>query len=87
MSIILPLHIIVALSSLVYTAYLFFNPSKKGLNISYAMVAFTFVSGFYLILTKPAHMTQTCIEGLAYLTVEFFGLLAARKKLILTKTL
>lgn len=74
-------HIIVAISSLFWTGYVFFYPSKSKLNIAYALVALMLLSGFDLILSKPAHLTQTCIEGLVYLGFVSFGIVSARNKL------
>jgi len=79
-------HIIAAVSSLALTAYLYFRPSKLGLNVDYVLVGTMLVTGFYLILSKPAHMTQTCIEGLVYLAVVSYGLVAAHNKLALKKS-
>lgn len=77
---ILPFHIVVAIASLLYTGYLFIRPSKSALYMSYALVGATLITGFYLILSKPAHLTQTCAEGLAYLAVVSLGIVAARRR-------
>jgi predicted tellurium resistance membrane protein TerC len=74
-------HIIVAIGSLIYTAYVFFNPSKNKLMVSYALTAFTFITGGYLLATEPGHITQTCITGVTYLGFMFIGILAAQRKL------
>ncbi len=74
-------HITVALTGLFYTAYVIFQPSKKRLNGSYVLVALTFVSGFYLVFTKPAHMLQVCTEGLVYLGAMFAGIIVIRRKI------
>ena len=78
---ILPLHIIVALTSLVFAGIILFKPSKTKLNITYALTAATIISGFYLVLAKPAHMTQVCAEGLVYLAAVAWGIIVARRKL------
>ena len=78
---ILVIHILVAISSLIYTGYVYFYPSKSKLNIAYGLVAVMLLTGFYLILSKPAHITQTCIEGLVYLAIVSYGLISARHKL------
>lgn len=62
-------HIIIALSSLVYAGYVFIKPSKSKFYFSYALIASTFISGIFLIISKPAHMVQSCIMGLLYLGV------------------
>ncbi|MBX4205507.1 MAG: hypothetical protein KW788_05020 [Candidatus Doudnabacteria bacterium] len=78
---ILPFHIVVAVSSLIWTAVTYFYPSQTKLNAAYTLTALMLVSGFALILSKPAHMTQTCIEGLVFLGVVSYGLVSARHKL------
>ena len=83
---ILLFHIVIALSSLVSTGLAFFYPSRAKLQVSYALVAMTLFTGFYLVISKPAHMTQTCAEGLVYLAVVAFGIISARHKLATVKS-
>jgi hypothetical protein len=75
------LHIIVALTSLVFTGIVFISPSKPKMQISYTLVALTLISGGALILSKPAPITQTCISGLTYLAFVSVGIFFAQKKL------
>jgi hypothetical protein len=75
------LHIIIAISSLVYTGYIFITPSPKKLHIAYAFVAGTVISGIGLLLQKPTAMAQVCITGLTYLAFVSLGIFAARHKL------
>ena len=75
------LHIVIALLSVIYTAYVYFSPSKTKLNGSYLLVAMTVVTGTWLIIANPAHMVQSCITGLVYLGVIFFGIVLARRKM------
>jgi hypothetical protein len=82
---ILIFHILVALSSLVYTGYVFFVPSKSKIHVACTLVALTIISGSYLAVVQPAHMTQTCAEGLVYLAVVACGIIAARNKLAAQK--
>ena len=79
---ILPIHIIIALSSLVCSAIVFFYPTKTRLNLTYALVALTFISGFYLTMTRPVHLTQICGEGLVYLGAMLAGIIVGRRKLL-----
>lgn len=78
---ILPFHIIVAIASLIFTGYLYFSPTKHKLRISYALVATTFGSGAWLIVSNPSHLMQSCLYGIIYLGVVFFGIALARNKL------
>ncbi len=75
------LHVIIALSSMVYTGLVAFYPSKSGLKISYSLILMTFISGSYLVFIKPAHMVQSCMMGLAYLGAVSVGIAFAQRKL------
>lgn len=78
---ILPLHITIALLSVIYTAFVYFSPSKAKLRGSYALVALTVATGTWLIVANPAHMVQSCVTGLLYLGVIFYGIHLASNKL------
>ena len=78
---ILIFHILTAISSVLYTAYVFFYPSQSKLRISYLGLTLTILTGTYLVITKPAHLTQTCVTGLVYIGVMLAGILAVRHKL------
>ena len=75
------LHIIIAVSSLIYAGYVYFKPSRKGINISYALIAATIATGTYLIILAPAHMVSACISGLIYLAFVSVGIVFANRKL------
>lgn len=81
------LHIAVAVASLGYTAYVLLSPAQSHLRVIYVLVGLTVLSGVVLIITKPAHMTQTCTTGLVYLAVMFFGIVAIRHRLANLKAL
>jgi hypothetical protein len=74
-------HITIALSGVTFTAYAFFKPSKNKLNASYALLGLTLLSGTALVLTKPANMTQVCVEGLAFVGLSLAGIVAIHSKL------
>ena len=78
---ILPIHIAIALLSVIYTAFVYFAPTKGKLRASYVLVALTVATGTWLVVANPAHMVQSCITGLVYLAVVFFGIGLARNKL------
>ena len=82
---ILPIHITIALLSVIYTAFVYFSPSKGKLRVSYSLVALTVATGTWLVVANPAHMVQSCITGLVYLGVIFFGIALARNKLANTE--
>lgn len=74
-------HIAIALLSIVFTAYVYFAPSKSKLRTSYILAALTVASGTWLVVSNPAHMVQACTSGLAYLAITFVGIALARNKL------
>lgn len=78
---ILPLHIVIALASVLYAAFTYFSPSRTKLNVSYALVVMTIASGTWLVVANPAHMVQSCISGLVYIGAVFFAIALARRKL------
>jgi hypothetical protein len=80
---VLLLHIAIALLSIIYTAYVYFAPSRAKLRGSYALVALTVASGTWLIIANPTHMVQSCITGLLYLGVIFYGIHLSSNKLAL----
>ena len=77
----LVIHIIIALSSLFVSTYLFFRPSKTGLMASYGLVAATLTSGTFLVISAQSHMLQACVSGLVYLGFVAFLIAAAHQKL------
>lgn len=78
---ILPIHIAIALASVIYTGFVYFSPSRAKLRGSYVLVALTVASGTWLVVANPAHMVQSCVSGLVYLGVVFFGIALAKSKL------
>ena len=80
----LPLHITIALASMLSAAYLYFYPKNSTLRITYALVAATFGTGFGLIFAGPTNMTQICITGLVYLGFISIGIVSARNTLTRT---
>ena len=75
------LHITIAFVSLGFTAYVFFRPSAQKLRVSALLVAGTLGSGTYLLVSKPAHMLETCTMGLLFVGLTTLGTVAARDKL------
>lgn len=78
---ILLLHIAIAVFSLGFAAYGFFFPSKTKQLANYGLIASTLISGTYLVMSAPAHMTEGCMAGLAYTLVMVATTVAARHKL------
>lgn len=78
---ILVLHIATALTSVVYTGYTYFKPSRTKLLVSYGLIAGMLTTGTMLVIAKPSHLMTACIDGLAYLAVVLTGIALARQKL------
>jgi len=74
-------HIIIALSSILYTTLSLARPSKNKLYVSYALIGATLASGIYLTVVHPAAMLRTCTTGLAYSVLVAAGITLARKRL------
>lgn len=81
---ILVTHIIISLSSVVYTSLLLLKPTQAKLYVSYLLVAATLASGIYLTVVNPASMLRTCTTGLVYVVIVTAGIAVARKKLALS---
>lgn len=76
------IHVVIACISVGYTTFLLFSPSKTKLIITYILFCMTVVSGTYLIITMPAHMMQTCLEGLGYMAFVIGGIIFAHAKIV-----
>lgn len=74
------LHVFIALSSLAFTTYLYFRPSKGKFYASYGLVAATLASGTYLVIDTNAPLFSTCRAGLIYLGVVLSGVALAYKR-------
>lgn len=75
-------HILIAISSIIYTSLLLVQPSRTKLRTSYILIAATLASGTYLTILNPVHMLQTCTTGLVYVVIVSAGVYIARQQLI-----
>lgn len=75
------LHVLIALAGIVWTTYGYFRPTRKNIKVSYALVALTFASGFYLVWSEPAQILHMCLSGLMYLAVVGVGIALSQRKL------
>lgn len=78
---ILIFHIVVALAGIASSTYAFVAPSRAKLNATYGLIALTFASGTYLVISTHSPLLASCVSGLAYLAVTLGGLFAAGRKL------
>jgi NADH:ubiquinone oxidoreductase subunit 4 (subunit M) len=84
---ILPIHIAIALASLVATTYLAFSPSRAKFYASYILIGLTLVTGTYLIISLHVPMLKTCMTGLAYLAVAIAGVVVGYRRFATAKQL
>lgn len=74
------LHIFIAVSSIAFSSYLLFTPTKRNFQISYILVGATIASGTYLVVVEPAHMIQACTSGLVYIAVTLVTTAVAHRR-------
>ena len=78
---ILLIHVLIALSSIVYTTYLFIFPVLSRFRVAYMLIGSTLITGTFLVISTHSNLLQACTTGLAYLGVVSFGIAVARKRL------
>jgi hypothetical protein len=75
------LHVLIALSSIAFTTYLYFRPSKGKFYASYGLIAATLASGTYLVVSSHSPLLSSCVTGLFYLGIVGVGVTAAYYRL------
>lgn len=78
---ILVAHILIALAGLIYSTYLYFNPTPSKFRPANYLLAATIGSGTYLVISTGAPLLKTCLSGLLYLGVVYALITAARHRL------
>ena len=74
-------HIVIALSSLVFTTYVYFHPTRSKINLAYGLVGATLVSGAWLVVSTHSPLLSSCVSGLAYLAAAATGIALSVRKL------
>lgn len=69
MSMIVLIHVIIALASVALSSITFFKPSNNKLAVSYGLIIATVGSGTFLLLTTTGDILRSCLTGLFYVTV------------------
>ena len=82
---IVTLHIIIALASIIAAGYALVRPTQKSLINSYTLMALTLASGVYLVVNAPAHMIEACTMGVSYLAIVTTMTFVARAKYVRLK--
>jgi len=75
------IHVIIALMSIAIASFTFFKPTLQRLIVSYGFILGTVGTGTYLLIAFPSHILQSCLMGLAYLTVVTMATIAAHVRL------
>lgn len=78
---VLILHIIFALSGVIFATYLLFRPTKKIVTASNSTAALTFVSGTYLVLSTQSNILKACLTGIAYFSFVLVATYFANNKI------
>lgn len=74
-------HIAIALTSIIYTTYLYFRPAYTKFIPAYWLVGLTIASGTVLVVASGAHILYGCMLGLAYIGAISFVIVVAKRKL------
>jgi uncharacterized metal-binding protein len=80
-------HVVIALTSIGFTALTFFIPSQIKIKTSQALIALTLGSGTYLVISTHANMVSSCVSGLIYTAIVVFGIAGASRKLVADKSI
>lgn len=75
------LHVVVAITSLLYGLFLLIAPSQHKLYIATALVTLTLLSGTYLVVSSHSHLLPACTAGLIYLGAVCSQLVFAKRRL------
>ena len=84
--VILPIHVGIAVASVLYSTVLYMSPSRAKFKFTYGLVGLTLASGTYLVVASHAAMLSSCTTGLIYIGVMFVAIYASHRKLASQKT-
>lgn len=73
-----PIHITLALASILYLAILLFSKKSHGLVVAYLSVVATLGSGALLMIIKPETLSHVCVSGTVYLVVAIAAISFAK---------
>jgi len=80
-SMLLLVHVIIALSGLAASTAAVFKPSQARLRLSYGLVLATITTGTVLVIVSHARILNSCITGLVYIGVSLSLIITAQRKL------
>lgn len=76
------IHILIAISTLAYTTYLYFYPAPNKFTPAYWLLGLTISSGTLLVFLTGANILKTCLVGLAYVGAVCAVIILAKHKLV-----
>lgn len=79
------IHVLIALSSIVVTTLTAFFPSVARLRAGAVLIGATLITGTYLVFQLHTSLAHTCITGLAYLAVTLAGMTVGQYRLVTAK--
>jgi hypothetical protein len=80
---ILVAHIIVAITSVVFTAFTALYPTQTKFRFSGWLIALMFLSGTALVILKDVSLVHACAMGLIYLGIMLSAMTVIHRKLAL----
>jgi len=83
---VIAIHVVIAISSLLYVSLLALMPKKLKFSIGYLLVGLTIGTGTYIVLKLHQPMLPSCEAGLFYLLVASTLMVVARRRLVTEKT-
>lgn len=72
------IHILIALASVAYLAYLLFSRQSRAFALAYTSVAATLGSGVLLMMLQPHTIAHVCVSGTVYLMVAIAAITFAK---------
>lgn len=78
---VLMLHILIALSSVVFSTLTIASPSAKKIKVNYVFLAATWISGSLLIFQSQVSFGHLCLSGILYTTLVASNIYLAKRKL------
>lgn len=74
-------HIVIALTSAVYSILIMFNPSPRRLRTSKVLIGLTIASGTALVVYSKSALVPACQAGLLFTGFSLAGLIAANRRM------
>jgi hypothetical protein len=76
------LHVLIAIGSMILSGVALVWPSNARVKYSYGLVGLTLATGTYLVWHNHAHLIQSCLTGIVYLSLTTGALVFARRRVL-----